>query len=353
MIKRGMGSSRPIRYLSLFSGLGGFECGIHTVFPAARCLGYCEVDEPCRRVYEGHFGDHPCLGDVRAVDFTQFAGQTDLVVGGPPCKDLSGARAQGRDGRDGLEGKESSLFWQLVRCLRECRPRWFVVENVASMRPGDAAAISQALGVEPVELNSAAVSAQHRRRLFWCNFSVPPMDSPSGAPLLKQVIEGGNTPLWLPQVLEPLATVEPYQHSAQMLHTFFDEPLVLRGQPTTKSRYETFGHYHDSRDAKSKCLGSFIQTSFNNVLLDWRRRGPSRPPLTPSSALRGHGVEKEGVRPLVRRLTPREAERLQGFADDYTGVLAKTQRYRTLGNAVTVPVIVYIMLCLARYELKM
>lgn len=82
-----------MKYLSLFSGIGGFEQGIHTVFPdTAECLGFSEVDKNCISIYKHHFPDHENLGDICEIDFKPFYGQVDLVVGGSPCKDLSRAR---------------------------------------------------------------------------------------------------------------------------------------------------------------------------------------------------------------------------------------------------------------------
>ena len=81
-----------MKYLSLFSGIGGFECAINQVFKKAQCLGFSEIDKMATKVYLEHFPDHPALGDITQVDFRPFRGQVDLVVGGFACQDLSSIR---------------------------------------------------------------------------------------------------------------------------------------------------------------------------------------------------------------------------------------------------------------------
>ena len=77
--------------------------------------------------------------------------------------------------RNGLEGK-SKLFWEYVRLLKEIKPRYFFLENVASMEDSDKEIISETLGVEPIRINSARVSAQMRDRYYWTN--IPNVDKP-------------------------------------------------------------------------------------------------------------------------------------------------------------------------------
>src|SRR5271170_7620337 len=96
-------SNHPLRYISLFSGIGGFEIGIHKMFPKAVCLGYSEIDPHALAVYQEHYPDHPSLGNVRKIDGKSFRGKVDLLVGGSPCQSLSTAgKLQGLRGKSGL-----------------------------------------------------------------------------------------------------------------------------------------------------------------------------------------------------------------------------------------------------------
>ncbi|CAI5508793.1 unnamed protein product [Closterium sp. Naga37s-1] len=93
----------------------------------------------------------------------------DLLVGGFPCQDLSSMNRN----RVGLHGPRSGLFFHLLRLIQQLSPRWFLVENVASMQWMDRDEISKYLGVPPVCIDCADLTAQARRRLFWTNLPLP------------------------------------------------------------------------------------------------------------------------------------------------------------------------------------
>ena len=82
-----------MKYLSLFSGIGAFECAIHTLFPDAQCIGFSEINANAIKVYSHHFPSHQNLGDISLVTNKQISDlltkHTDddlLIVGGFPCK---------------------------------------------------------------------------------------------------------------------------------------------------------------------------------------------------------------------------------------------------------------------------
>jgi len=87
------------------------------------------------------------------------------LVGGSPCQDLSLAK----NNREGLMGEKSGLFFEYVRILREKIPAYFVLENVASMNNRDKDFISEILGVQPIKINSAKLTAQSRNRYYRTN----------------------------------------------------------------------------------------------------------------------------------------------------------------------------------------
>ncbi|CAI5529003.1 unnamed protein product, partial [Closterium sp. Naga37s-1] len=97
------------------------------------------------------------------------AAQVDLLVGGFPCQDLSSMNRM----RVGLHGPRSGLFFHLLRLIQQLSPRWFLVENVASMQWMDRDEISKYLGVPPICIDCADLTAQGRRRLFWTNLPLP------------------------------------------------------------------------------------------------------------------------------------------------------------------------------------
>ena len=80
----------------------------------------------------------------------------DLIIGGSPCTDLSISKKN----RQGLKGKQSKLFYEYVRLLKECKPRYFLLENVNSMSKESKRIITETIGVEPIMINSVLLSAQ-------------------------------------------------------------------------------------------------------------------------------------------------------------------------------------------------
>lgn len=154
-----------MRIGSLFSGIGGLELGLeraglgHTVWQ-------CEIDERCRRVLARHWPDALRYDDVRSLDARALP-PIDLLCGGFPCQDLSSA---GRGA--GLRGPKSGLWFEFLRLIRELRPRWVVIENVASGALKWADPVRGALGRAgyaslPIPLSASDLGAPHcRARVF-------------------------------------------------------------------------------------------------------------------------------------------------------------------------------------------
>jgi DNA (cytosine-5)-methyltransferase 3A len=113
-----------------------------------------------------------------------FLGTFEIMCGGSPCQDLSIAKKN----RQGLDGERSGLFWEYVRILKEVKPKYFILENVNSMPKEAKAIITETLGVEPIMINAALVSAQNRKRLFWTNIPNVTLPEDKGI-LLKDILE--------------------------------------------------------------------------------------------------------------------------------------------------------------------
>lgn len=112
----------------------------------------------------------------------------DLLIGGSPCQDLSSANKV----RDGLKGSKSMLFWEYVRILKEVKPKYFLLENVARMKKEDKDIISKELGVEPIRINSSLVSPQLRDRYYWTN--IPNVTQPEDKGIeLQSILTSGTT----------------------------------------------------------------------------------------------------------------------------------------------------------------
>ncbi len=112
---------------SLFSGIGGFDLGF--IRAGFKLTFQCEISEFCRAILTRHFPDVPKRNDIKEVHGTDIP-TSDVWVAGFPCQDVSLAR-MGK--RDGLRGRQSSLFFEFARLVDEGRPRVLVVENVPGL----------------------------------------------------------------------------------------------------------------------------------------------------------------------------------------------------------------------------
>ena len=316
-----------MRVLSTFSGIGGFEVGIEHALPGATLLAHNEINPWAARIYETHLGgvnlrvagdanetpdgalstrEFSRVHDITGVDFNRFNGCVDLLVGGPPCQDLSVGvvshnrpeNVRGHMSRHGLDGERSGLFWQFVRVIRETAPHHVLMENVASMRPSDRDAITAALRAvhprirDPVEINARLVTAQNRPRLFWATWDVV---APAGpGPELASVLELTGP------AMTPAAIA-----------------LMDRYKGTRQRWYGGWTSFVSER--KSKC-----------VTRVWFKGVPYRTL-----------VDDRSAPPIKRKFSLTEIERLQGFPDGWTAVAgaSDTQRIAALGNAVSPPVV--------------
>lgn len=160
--------STQMTFGSLFAGIGGFDLGFERA--GMRCLWQVEIDDYCRKVLAKHWPDVPRWDDVRT--FPQPGFETpDVICGGFPCKQTSTAAAvHGK--RDGLDGKDSGLWYEMLRVLEAMRPEIVVVENVAGAGTysHEITGCLEELGytVGELRITASELGALHeRRRLFF------------------------------------------------------------------------------------------------------------------------------------------------------------------------------------------
>jgi len=157
--------------LSVFDGMSCGRVALDELNIPVKQYYASEIDPYAITVATNNYLDTIQLGDVTKVD-GHLLPKIDLLIGGSPCQGFSFAGKQLN-----FEDPRSKLFFEFVRLLKECKPKFFFLENVR-MKKEYQDVISSYLGVEPVLLNSALVSAQNRQRLYWTNIPgyTPPED---------------------------------------------------------------------------------------------------------------------------------------------------------------------------------
>lgn len=137
-----------------------------------------EIKEIGIKVTKDNYPDTVHIGDVNKISFKDGVLYTengnynidhfDLVIFGSPCQTFSGAMK--KDKRTGLQNlQKSGLFYQCYRILKEVNPKYFLMENVASMDKKDAATISEFMGVDYIQINSKEICPALRNRYYWTN----------------------------------------------------------------------------------------------------------------------------------------------------------------------------------------
>lgn len=345
-----------MKVLSLFDGI---SCGMVALERAGiqvdRYVAY-EIDKYAVQVSEKNYPQIEHCGDVFDGDFTQYQG-FDLLLGGSPCTYWSIAKAGREVTPDGIGGQ---LFMQYVRALKESGCKYFLYENNYSIHKDIKAFISKQLGVEPVTINSALVSAQQRKRCYWTN--IPYVGEPADKGILLQdILENGIS--WTDKAYCMTSsyngavarnTLERKQRSmvAIPINTYKDEGEKSR---TLMAGYYKYG---EATIIKNKGFKGGTTAVATPVRIGQIGKGGQGERIysvhgksVNISANGGGGGAKTGLYKIdlpdgdyiIRKLTPVEAERLQTLPDNYTAGISNTQRYKCIGNGWTVDVIAHLL----------
>ena len=152
-----------MQILSLFDGIGVAALALKRAGIKVTKYYASEIDKNAIKVALANHPNIIQLGDVSSINGIDLE-PIDLLIGGSPCTNLS---SMGK--MEGLQGAQSKLFFEYVRLLKETKPKFFLLENVASMRKEERDKISALLNVEPILINSSLLSSQCRKRLYWTN----------------------------------------------------------------------------------------------------------------------------------------------------------------------------------------
>ncbi|MFI3241748.1 MAG: DNA (cytosine-5-)-methyltransferase [Alphaproteobacteria bacterium] len=338
-----------MKVLSLFDGISCGRVALERAGVKVSTYYASEIDKYAEAVSKKNYPDIIRLGDVRNIDFSQFIGKIDLIIGGSPCQDLSIAKQN----RQGLSGERSGLFWKFVEAVETIKPKYFMLENVASMSQENKELISKTLGVESILINSALVSAQQRKRLYWCNWA---NDLPEDKGILLQdILETGEA--WNDKshclTSSYKGAIFPHdflRHQRQMVA----EPVgcALRSRENKKQlevrKDKKSNAMTSARTDSMVCspvrLGSLGKPSQGNRVYSVKGKSVC---LSAQSGGKGaktglYKIDLPDGDYMVRKLSPTECERLQTLPEGYTEGVSNTQRYKAIGNGWTVDVLVHL-----------
>lgn len=190
-----------MKVLSLCDGMSCGHIALDRVGIKVEQYFAAEIKDIAIKVTKENYPNTIHIGDVNKISFKdgvlytekgQFnVGHIDLVMFGSPCQTFS--IAMKTDKRVGLANKEKSgLFIECYRILQEVKPTYFLMENVARMKPEDKQFITDLMGVKPVRINSQLVSTQLRDRLYWTNIPNITMPEDKGIKL-QDILTSGYT----------------------------------------------------------------------------------------------------------------------------------------------------------------
>jgi hypothetical protein len=275
--------------LSLFDGMSCGQIALQKAGIKVNKYFASEIKPHAIKVTQHNFPNTIQLGsvlDVKASDLPKI----DLLIGGSPCQDFSSANKE----KLGLQGEKSGLFYEYLRLLKECEPKYFLLENVA-MDDYSYAAISEMLGTYPTNINSELVSGQLRQRSYWTNIG------PEHRDLF------GNRYSMIPQPRNKKIKLQ------DLLENGYTDRLKARCILESESRPLV---------SKDKLFRRYNELGFINIVFD-----------NPDCKYNEN----------IRILTQTELERLQTVPEGYTSILKRNDAACLLGDGWTVDVIAHIL----------
>lgn len=349
-----------MKYLSLFSGVGGFEQGIGEL---GECVGFSEIDKYAIQTYEKHFKEHINYGDATKINERELP-DFDLLVGGFPCQAFSIAGK-----RKGFDDTRGTLFFDIARILSYKRPRHFVLENVKGLLSHNSGKTFQTIlgvladlgyGVEWQVLNGKRWVPQNRERIIIvghlrgeCSRKIFPF--------------GGSEQQFASVAGYISEEIWPHRHEQirRVYNTNGAMPTIPTGQGGGVMTKIIVPRNHRTK-TQTQDISSTLTSRFRGVPDGDGRPAIIRPVLTPDRLEKrqnGRRMKENGEPAFtlntqdihgiyngarIRRLTPLECERLMGWEDGWTEGVSDTQRYKQCGNGIIAPMVTEIMTALLR-----
>lgn len=362
--------TKTYKYFDAFSGIGGFSLGMNLahnrVFGTdAECVGYSEINDYAISIYNKNFEGHKNYGDIKEID-TRELGDMDILIGSPPCQSYSVAGNRG-----GLDDPRGALVFQFIRILRDRQPSYFCFENVKGLLSSDKGnafktilreidAVGYDVQWQVINSKSHGVP-QNRERLFVIG-NLRGERSPQVFPITE---DDRLYSASYPFAFSPLTATDYKGPSKQrpnviacgVLRTYDDgkgfRPMAGGVSPTLAARARQDGRgqpivlvpqpkYVGGKRVVDYTVSDIVPT----IRATQYKSGDNQAKIILyEDEKEMSSGEGEPMVVAFRRLTPLECERLQAFPDYWTEYgedgkqISDTQRYKTLGNAVTINVI--------------
>ena len=374
--------STGLNVLSLFDGMSCGQIALERAGIKVNNYFASEIDKYAIQVAKHNYPNTHHIGDVTKVKASELP-KIDLLIGGSPCQGFSFAGKQLN-----FDDPRSKLFFEFVRLLKECNPKYFLLENV-KMKKEYQDVITQHLGVEPIEINSNLLSAQNRKRIYWTNIPGVTIPNDKGI-LLKDIVHenesidivlNGNYAEWFAKNAEfqlgkkycslspeKAITMTARQYASwngnywfEILSEYivpFDKTLQILDKEVQRGKVGYFRkdsqanrvyYIHDKAitltgeaGGGAAKMGQYLFGCITPDRIEKRQNGQrfnDGKKFYTLTAQDKHGVLVEGY---IRKLTPIECERLQTVPDNYSAIVSNSQRYKMLGNGWTVDVIAHI-----------
>lgn len=304
-----------MKVLSLFDGISSGRLALERAGIPVEKYYASEIDKYAIQISKKNYPDIIQIGDCTQVDFAKFRGEIDLVIGGSPCQGFSFAGKQLN-----FDDPRSKLFFEFVRAIREIEPKYFLLENV-KMKQEFQDVISQQLGVEPIEINSALVSAQNRKRLYWTNIPNVGQPADKGIVLKDILLPDAETNMDKSHaIIGSIGRTTPREFFVKHQGQLVDVTKFVLSQKNLDHCRRKFGSKAPDITGVDKC-----------------------PTLQAAMGMGGGNIPYFYNGRYWRKILPIECERLQTMPDNYTAGVSDSQRYKMLGNGWTVDVIAHLL----------
>jgi DNA (cytosine-5)-methyltransferase 1 len=310
------------KFIDLFAGIGGFRLAMQNL--GGKCVFTSEWDKEAKRTYKANFGERP-FGDITKEETKSFIPDDfDLLCAGFPCQAFSIAGKRG-----GFEDTRGTLFFDVAEIIKRKKPKAIFLENVKGLRNHNGGkTLATILNVlrndlgyfvpEPQIINAKEFGVpQNRERIYIVGFrqdlGIEKFEYPK--PTNKKVV--------FSDIKEKEVPPTKYFLSTQYVQTLINHKARHEGKGNG------FGYAIIPDDGISNAIVVGGMGRERNLVIDYRITD-----FTPTTHIKGE-VNRDGI----RKMTPREWARLQGFPDEYLIPVADASAYKQFGNSVAIPAI--------------